>query len=100
LPFSCSLLAHVVKNVHYARAQCLTGPMLAGCICIDDSAYTCILYLGTRPARTNHSVAIPITMEALCFQERKILNTLSVDYHERGTDYQDGAEPLFRDRSP
>jgi hypothetical protein len=27
------------------------------------------------------------------------MNTLSVDYHERGTDYQGGAEPQFRDRS-
>jgi hypothetical protein len=26
------------------------------------------------------------------------MNTLSVD--ERGTDYQDGAQPPFRDRSP
>jgi hypothetical protein len=25
---------------------------------------------------------MPITMEALCFQERKILNTHSMDYHE------------------
>jgi hypothetical protein len=34
-------------------------------------------------------------MEARCFQERKILNTRRVDYHERGTDYQDGASRNF-----
>jgi hypothetical protein len=28
------------------------------------------------------------------------MNTLSVDYLERGTDYQDRAQPQFRDRSP
>jgi hypothetical protein len=44
--------------------------------------------------------AIPITMEARCFQERNIMNTLSVDYHERGTDCQDGAQLQFRNRSP
>jgi hypothetical protein len=38
--------------------------------------------------RNRHHRLVPITMEALCFQERNIMNTFSVDYHERGTDYQ------------
>jgi hypothetical protein len=45
-----------------------------------------------KPIRRNQSVAIPITMEARCFQEKNIMKTLSIDYHELGTDYQDGAE--------
>jgi hypothetical protein len=39
-------------------------------------------------------------MKARCFQEMNIMNTFSVDYHEKGTDYQDGAQLQFRDRSP
>jgi hypothetical protein len=37
-------------------------------------------------------------MEAVCFQEINILNTLSVDYHEMGTDYKHAGEGMGGER--
>jgi hypothetical protein len=50
-----------------------------------------------RETISNHVTPFPWR---LYFQEREIINAFSIDNHERGTDYEDGAQPQFRNRSP